>query len=79
MARRTTVGHVGRPVKFLGDGVTVNVAARVADYARPSEVLVSEAARACCSEGLAFTAIGPTALKGVAEPVSLFVASRAVA
>ena len=59
-------------------GHTVNVAARIADYARPNEVLVgNEVASASRGEELLFVGIGPTALKGVADPVELFVAARA--
>jgi len=61
--------HAG-PVLFqAGDyfGQTVNLTARIADYARPGEVLVSRAA-ADASQGLGieFTDIGDVELKGVA-------------
>jgi adenylate cyclase len=63
------------PVVFRdGDyfGQTVNVAARIADYARPHEVLVSEAAkRASSMDGFEFREIGEIPLKGVREPVRL--------
>jgi adenylate cyclase len=70
--------HVGLhsgPVLFqAGDyfGQTVNVSARIADYARPGEVLVSRAvADASGDEGLAFQAIGAVELKGVSGTVDL--------
>src|SRR5206468_3992771 len=56
------------PVVFQdGDyfGKTVNVAARIADYARPREVLVSEAIVATRVDGVAYREIGPVSLKGV--------------
>ena len=66
--------HAG-PVLFQeGDyyGQTVNLSARIADYARPGEVLVTQAvAEASQEEGIAFTDIGPVELKGVSGPVHL--------
>ena len=77
--------HVGLhsgPVLFQeGDyfGRTVNVAARIADYARQNEVLVSDDVVAASPDvpGVAFEAIGPVELKGLTETVSLHVARRA--
>ena len=58
--------HVG-PVLFQnGDyyGNTVNIAARIADYARPGEVLVSQAVvEASLSPDLTLDEIGPVNLK----------------
>ena len=66
---------VGRVEYF---GRTVNVAARIADYARPGEVLVSgEAARVVDPEGVEYRPVGPVALKGVRESVTLATALRA--
>jgi adenylate cyclase len=66
--------HAG-PVLFQeGDyfGQTVNLTARIADYARPGEVLVSQAvADASREEGIAFGDIGLVELKGVSETVHL--------
>lgn len=60
--------HAG-PVLFQsGDyfGQTVNLTARIAEYARPGEVLVSQAVADTSHEaGVAFTDIGPVELKGV--------------
>ncbi|HEX6206912.1 MAG TPA: adenylate/guanylate cyclase domain-containing protein [Actinomycetota bacterium] len=54
-------------------GRTVNVAARLADYARPSEVLVtSSVVDAAGNAAASFREIGPVALKGVSEPVTAF-------
>jgi class 3 adenylate cyclase len=51
----------------------VNVAARIADYARPGEVLVSaEVLSACEHPGVDFEPIGEIPLKGVGEPVELY-------
>jgi len=75
------VGLNAGPVVFQdGDyfGRTVNVAARIADYARPGEVLVSgEAARVVDPEGVEYRPVGPVALKGVRESVTLATALRA--
>jgi class 3 adenylate cyclase len=50
----------------------VNVAARIADYARPGEVLVSAQALAAEEHpGRGFEAIGEIPLKDVREPVGL--------
>jgi len=66
--------HAG-PVLFQeGDyfGRTVNISARIADYARPGEVLVSqEVVDASDDFSLAFTEIGPVELKGVSGAVRL--------
>jgi len=67
--------HVG-PVLFQeGDyfGRTVNVAARIADYARPGEVVVSqEVVEAVADDKLEFSEIGPVELKGVTGPHRLY-------
>jgi adenylate cyclase len=69
--------HAG-PVLFQdGDyfGRTVNVAARIADYARRGEVLVSaDVVEATTDQPVAFDAIGPVELKGLSEAVTLYVA-----
>jgi adenylate cyclase len=70
--------HVGLscgPVLFQeGDyfGQTVNLSARIADYARPGEVLVTRSvADASEEDDIAFHEIGPVELKGVGGPVDL--------
>ena len=73
--------HAG-PVLFQeGDyfGRTVNVAARIADYARQGEVLVSDEVVAAAPklEGVRFESIGPVELKGLTETIPLHVARRA--
>ena len=72
--------HAG-PVLFQqGDyfGQTVNLSARIADYARAGEVLVSrEAAEASRDEQVAFRDMGPVELKGVSGAVQLLRAVRA--
>jgi class 3 adenylate cyclase len=89
MAERVTAAgmppaHVGLhagPVVFQqGDyyGSTVNIAARIADVARPHEVVVSQAVVDAADDArILFRAIGPVALKGVAAPVELHLATRA--
>jgi adenylate cyclase len=73
--------HAG-PVLFQeGDyfGQTVNISARIADYARPGEVLVSQAVVDASQEdqGLAFAEIGDVELKGVGGTVHLLRAQPA--
>ena len=66
--------HTG-PVLFQeGDyfGQTVNLSARIGEYAGPGEVLVSQAvAEATEGKGIVFEDIGPIELKGVSGPVHL--------
>lgn len=75
--------HVGidaGPVLFQeGDyfGTTVNVASRIADYARPREVLVSQAVVDAAEGAASFDLIGPVELKGVRTALTLHVARRA--
>jgi class 3 adenylate cyclase len=55
----------------------VNLAARIAEYARPGEVVVSQAVvDASDGAGVAFTEIGPVELKGVAGAMRLHAAHR---
>ena len=72
--------HAG-PVLFQeGDyfGQTVNLSSRIADYARPGEVLVSQAvADASDEKGIVFGDIGQVELKGVSGPVHLLRANLA--
>ena len=59
-------------------GRTVNLAARIADRAAPGEVLVSAAAREASADGvITFEPLDAAVLKGIADPVPLFRASRA--
>jgi adenylate cyclase len=72
--------HCGPVVLRDGDyfGQTVNVAARIADYARRGEVLVSQAiVDAGAAPGVAFDDLGDVELKGVAGVVRLSAARRA--
>jgi adenylate cyclase len=71
--------HAGPVIFQEGDyyGQTVNVASRIAEYARPGEVLVSqEVVEASTGTDVAFREIGPVELKGVAEAMHLHAASR---
>jgi class 3 adenylate cyclase len=72
--------HAGPVVVQQGDyyGATVNLAARIAEYARPGEVLVSQAAAdaSAGTGGLELSPIGDVELKGVAGATRLFAAQR---
>jgi adenylate cyclase len=58
-------------------GQTVNLAARIGEYARPGEVLVTrEVADAADGPDVRFERIGAVELKGVSGPVDLSVAVR---
>jgi adenylate cyclase len=72
--------NAGAVIAQEGDyfGRTVNVASRIADYARPHEVLVSEDARKSAGETkVAFELVGDVPLKGVSRAVRLHRAMRA--
>jgi adenylate cyclase len=71
--------HAGRVVFQEGDyfGRTVNIASRIAEYARPGEVLVSqEVVDAADGTPVTFTEIGPVELKGVSGALRLHAARR---
>ena len=72
--------NAGAVIAQEGDyfGKTVNIAARIADYARPHEVLVSEDAKGSVSLAeVDFELIGDVSLKGVSSSVRLHKATRA--
>jgi adenylate cyclase len=76
---RARIGINSGPVVFQhGDdfGRTVNVAARITDYARPGEVLVSDSVVTATSgpRGVRYQPIGPITLKGVLTLVTLHTA-----
>ena len=77
---RVHVGMSSGPVLFQeGDyfGQTVNLSSRIADYARPGEVLVTRSvADASEEDGIGFREIGPVDLKGVAGPIELLLAQQ---
>jgi class 3 adenylate cyclase len=55
----------------------VNTAARIAEYARQGEVLVSrEVVETMDGSGLVFSEIGEVQLKGLAGPLELFAVHR---
>jgi adenylate cyclase len=71
--------HAGPVIFQDGDyfGRTVNLAARIAEYARPGEVLVSqEVIDAADAAPVSFVEIGPVELKGVPETLRLYTARR---
>jgi adenylate cyclase len=72
--------HAGPVVFQEGDyfGRTVNVAARIAEYARPGEVLVSqEVVDAADAAPVSFVEVGPVELKGVSGVLRLYAARHA--
>ena len=75
-------GPTAGPVLFQqGDyyGGTVNLASRIAEYARPGEVLVTqEVVDASAGVDVTFTDIGPVELKGISG-IRLHAAHRAQA
>lgn len=73
--------HFGAPAHRGDDliGHDVNVAARIVDLSGPGEVLVSDALReaAAANDCVSFEEVGPTMMKGIPEPVSLYRVMRA--
>lgn len=72
--------HAGPLLLQDGDyyGQTVNVTSRIAEYARPGEVVVSQAVVDATDDAmLTFAEVGMVELKGVGEPMRLHVARRA--
>ena len=72
--------HAGPVIFQNGDyyGQTVNVASRIAEYARPGEVLVSQAIVDAAGDApIGFSLVGPVELKGVGGAITLHVAQRA--
>ena len=58
-------------------GQTVNIASRIAEYARPGEVLVSQdVVDVSGGTPVVFREVGPVDLKGVSGAVRLHAASR---
>jgi adenylate cyclase len=72
--------NAGAVIAQEGDyfGRTVNIASRIADYARPREVLVSEDAKQSAGAAeVEFELVGDVPLKGVSRAVRLHRATRA--
>lgn len=72
--------HAGPVLYQHGDyfGQTVNLSARIADYARPGEVLVSQAvAEASHEDGILFRDVGRVELKGMSALTHLLRADLA--
>lgn len=73
--------NVGRVVQRDGDlfGTAVNVASRIAEEAKPSEVVVSKSVVDAVEpiEGIVFEPAGEAELKNISVPVELFRARRA--
>jgi adenylate cyclase len=71
--------HAGPVLSQGGDyfGETVNLASRIAEYARPGEVLVTqEVVDASADVAATFSQIGPVELKGISGVVALYAAHR---
>ncbi len=72
--------HAGPVIFQEGDyyGATVNLASRIAEYARPGEVIVSQTVvDASGDAAVAYRGVGLVELKGVQGAMDLFTASRA--
>ncbi len=73
-------GEVAVTIGAIGEGMVagdaVNTAARVQSAAEPGQVLVDAATQRLAADGVGFAAAGEHSLKGKAEPVSLWRATR---
>lgn len=71
--------HLGRPRKLGGDyfGVDVNIAARLAEAAKPGEVLVSDRARGMLDPALVDARKRRFSAKGAPRDLSAYAVSRA--
>src|SRR5262245_63439244 len=56
----------------LATGETVNIAARLEGLASPNTVVISQATSRLVHDSFALEALGPTTLKGVAEPIPVY-------
>jgi class 3 adenylate cyclase/predicted ATPase len=65
------MGGGGR-LENLATGETVNIAARLEGLASPNTVLISQATSRLVRDTFALEALGPTTLKGVAEPMPVY-------
>ena len=76
---RVVIGEIGggdlREQLALGD--TPNVAARIEGEAQPNELVVSDATRRLLQDAFECDGRGKTVLRGVADPLELFVVRRA--
>ena len=71
--------HAGPVIFQEGDyyGQTVNLASRIADYAKAGEVIVSRSVvDAAGGAPVAFREVGPVELKGVTGAMELYAAAR---
>src|SRR5439155_2808692 len=70
--------HAGPVIFQEGDyyGQTVNLASRIADFAAPGQVVVSQSVIDASGAAVAYREIGPHELKGVTGPMLLYAATR---
>ncbi len=73
------VGKIGDNLRmdYTAVGNTTNLAARLQSLAQPGRICVSDAVQAVGQRHFDFVSIGRHALKGIAEPVSVFELTRA--
>ncbi len=64
--------QTGGHAEYTPIGLTANLAARLQTVAAPSSVAVSAEIRRLCEGYFSFRALGPAALKGIAEPVEVY-------
>lgn len=68
------VGAVGTSTNSAPDimGLTVNIARRIESVARPGDVVMAQGTERLVNRRFEIEALGPTSLKGVGEPITLF-------
>lgn len=68
------VGRIGDDLRmdYTAQGDTTNLAARMQQMASPGAIWVAEATRRAAGEAFTWKSLGPLAVKGKAEPVSVY-------
>jgi class 3 adenylate cyclase len=64
--------EVGGHTEYTPIGMTTNLAARLQTVASPRSIAVSETIRRLCEGYFSFRRLGPTAVKGIGEPVEVY-------
>ena len=64
--------ETGGHAEYTPIGLTANLAARLQTVAPPGSVAVSETIRRLCEGYFSFQGLGPTAVKGISEPIEVY-------
>ena len=64
--------ETGGHTEYTPIGLTAHLAARLQTVAPPGSVAVSETIRRLCEGYFSFRGLGPTAIKGIGQPVEVY-------